>query len=421
MAENVWILDSNLPAREKLALGLGDLGLSAHGCDPEDALHRLPGAASPELLLSRLPVSRKAFERLERGLSRTHPFAGRAWLRPLQGASEVRDARAGTGFAILEPHPDPGLIASWLPSTRQRARGLRAAALERLETQRRLSASPIVATSPRSIALLETLEELAEDDRGVWFYGEAGTGKEVLARALHAWSPRRRAPFSTFSIREAGASHLWTEVCDLLAGGTLFVEDFEGLPEAIRAGILARSAEATDDGFRLIVGSRQAPSPKAEIASLFSGRALRVPPLRERPSDIPLLVDHFIESHRRSLSAPGLCARNDALALLKAYAWPGNIRELASVVAGASRRANGGPIGREHLPTRVAGALANGLENGQSLRAARQCAERRSVQDALEAAGGHRGRAAQQLGISSRSLLYKIKEYGLRAPDQRRS
>jgi DNA-binding NtrC family response regulator len=134
-----------------------------------------------------------------------------------------------------------------------------------------------------------------------------------------------------------------------------------------------------------------------------------------------LLVDHFIESHRHSLSAPGLCARNDALALLKAYAWPGNIRELASVVAGASRRANGGPIGREHLPTRVAGALANGLENGQSLRAARQRAERRSVQDALEAAGGHRGRAAQQLGISSRSLLYKIKECGLRAPDQRRS
>jgi len=145
-----------------------------------------------------------------------------------------------------------------------------------------------------------------------------------------------------------------------------------------------------------------------------------VPPLRERPEDIPLLAQAFIEriAARSGKSIQGLT--REALDCLVRYAWPGNVRELLNAMEYAFVLCRGDLIGPEHLPARIVGGLAQACEwsPGPSLRAAglkasREDGERRAVIRALEEARGNRTRAAELLGISRVTLWKRMKKYGI--------
>jgi two-component system response regulator AtoC len=145
---------------------------------------------------------------------------------------------------------------------------------------------------------------------------------------------------------------------------------------------------------------------------------VRVPPLRERRDDVPLLVDHFIARFRETLGKPVRTIADEALDLLVAHAWPGNVRELENVLERAMILADSDRITVADLPEAIAAprrkAEAAPAPSGDfSMRRARRRFEAELIRRALDATGGNRTRAARLLEISHRALLYKIKEYGL--------
>ncbi len=147
--------------------------------------------------------------------------------------------------------------------------------------------------------------------------------------------------------------------------------------------------------------------------------SLRLPALRERPDDVPALVDHFLAKHRRLRpDAPLRGISAEALELLRAYRWPGNVRELEHALERASVLADGPLVEEGDLPdeVRAGGGPAPRVPSpGSDLSVKRgfRALEEQLIRDALERTGGNRTRAAELLDLSYRALLYKIKEYGL--------
>jgi two-component system response regulator AtoC len=302
---------------------------------------------------------------------------------------------------------------------------------------------PIVAASPAMIELLEALERAAGLGACVLLHGEPGTGKEGLARAIHAQSARRSGPFVSVSCQadEPGpvASALLGRAaptgpvepgCLLDAdGGTLFLDHVDALPADCRGALLhfldtgevgapgsarprradARVIAATsrDLGAAVSAGA----FPKALLERL-AAIELAVPPLRERPQDIPLLLDHFLARASRSLGRPAPALADDALERLVDYPWPGNVRELENVIERTVRLARGERISARQLPELP--AAGNESREGElGLRRARKRLEVELIRHALRRTGGNRTHAARLLEISHRALLYKLKEHGI--------
>jgi two-component system response regulator AtoC len=282
--------------------------------------------------------------------------------------------------------------------------------------------------------------------------GESGTGKEVIARAIHSLSSRRQQSFATLACADRSADAIRLELLGDpaprsrlgersqrgllrdLGSGTLYLDEIGALPSALQLELLALLRAQQDEmsapkgsprnDVRIIAASAQpldeAVSRRefsAELLEQLGALRLELPALRERRPDIPLLVDHFIDHFRRELAKPVRGIAEDALQLLVAYPWPGNIRELKNAIEAAVMLASGVRIGTEDLPPRIALApAADGTPRADlSLKRGRRTCEIDIIRRALRATGGNRTHAARRLEISHRALLYKIKEYGIDA------
>ena len=300
------------------------------------------------------------------------------------------------------------------------------------------------------IALLDVIERAAEYKATVLLVGESGTGKEVLARTIQAQSSRADEAFVAVNcgaipenlleselfghVKGAftGASRARRGLFAEADGGTLFLDEIGELPAALQVKLLRVLEEeeirplGESKAHHVDVRVIAATSRDVE-ADVRSGRfrddlfyrldviRIEVPPLRERARDIPLLVDHFVSHFANTLGKPVRSVSNEALQRLAAHAWPGNVRELRNVIERAIILAPSDCITLNELPaTLCADAGGPSLPSGDlSLRKARARFERDWIRQALERTDGNRTRAAQLLEISHRSLLYKIKEYGL--------
>jgi two-component system response regulator AtoC len=282
--------------------------------------------------------------------------------------------------------------------------------------------------------------------------GESGTGKEVLARAIHAQSPRRNEAFVGVNCGAIPETLLESELFGhargaftgadrarrgLFAeadGGTLFLDEIGELPTPLQVKLLRvlqeeevrplGESKARPVNVRVIAATARDLDAEVEAGrfrdDLFyrlNVVRLAVPPLRERPKDIPLLVDHFFAHFRDALGKPLQSVSDDALERLVAYPWPGNIRELENVVERAVILASGDRITLRELPenvVRIDEQARAGASSDLGLKRARRSFEAEMIRRALRAAGGNRTRAARLLEISHRALLYKLKEYGIR-------
>jgi len=330
------------------------------------------------------------------------------------------------------------------------------------------AAAPIVA-DPAMKALLELVDQVAPSDISVLILGETGSGKEVLASALHARSHRRRGALVRLNCAALPVALLESELfghepgaftgavgakqglVDEANGGTLFLDEIGELPLEAQAKVL----RAIEDGAFYRVGGRK--SVKVDVrfvaatnrdlatavqegafrADLFyrlNGIALRIPPLRERPSEILLLAKRFAEEAARALGlecAPPFSA--DATKVLTHHAWPGNVRELKNTMQRAVLLSRGGPLRQAHLllgdtpapasvrPTARAtmpppAAAAFGNDGAGGLRVEMQAIERQRIQAALDACAGNQTRAAAMLGISRRTLISRIESFGMSRP-----
>jgi DNA-binding NtrC family response regulator len=266
----------------------------------------------------------------------------------------------------------------------------------------------------------------------VLIVGEAGTGKKWLARAIHFQNSAPERPFAV-----ADCAHLPPEaLAALLFGGgplrgtqlgTLYLREPALLPRDLQArlcDLLTGDGEKPPAGVRVIAGSRldlveaaRSGQLLEELRCALSTIVIRLPPLRERWDDLPRLVEQMLSRALADQDCPSAGLSPEAWELLRAYPWPGNLRQLYSVLASAGVRAHGALIETSHLPAylRLAVRLEPAPQADDTLPLDRLLAEaeRRLILLALERTGGHRARAADLLGIQRPRLWRRMRALGL--------
>jgi two-component system response regulator AtoC len=309
----------------------------------------------------------------------------------------------------------------------------------------------IVGESEPLRQVLQMAQRAAPTDLTVLIEGESGTGKEVLARAIHRLSARRDGPMIPVNAAAIPEGLLESELFghergaftgairaragrfELAREGTLFLDEIGDMPLSVQVKILRALQERQIErvggvkslavDVRIIAATNQsldglvaAGTFRADLFYRLQGVRLRLPPLRERTGDLPLLISHLLEGAARRLGRVTVTLSPTALRCLWTYAWPGNIRELQHVLEAAMVLSDG-VILPEHLPPSVrssaaapAGAALPLAAAGGSLDETLVDWERRMILDALAKAGGIQARAAKLLGISERSLWYRVKK-----------
>ena len=306
----------------------------------------------------------------------------------------------------------------------------------------------IVTQDPRMQDVLALAAKVAKSDAPVLITGESGTGKELIARVLHRLSGRgdgRLVDLNCEALAGAtietelfgyekgafsGADGRKTGLIELAAGGTLFLDEICGLESRLQ-GTLLRALEQSAF-FR--VGGTQQVDVRARIVAatnrligteVEAGRfrkdlyyrintiTLALPPLRERPTDILLLADHFLKQTKATGRDSPPRLSESAREALARYRWPGNVRELRNVIERASLLATDGVVTLADLP--LGGAAGPRAPTPAELLTLGEL-ERRHIERVLTDVQWHQGRAAVILGISSKTLYRKIREYGFRRP-----
>ncbi len=308
---------------------------------------------------------------------------------------------------------------------------------------------PFVARAPAMRRVLALTEVAAASDEPVLVTGETGTGKEVVARLVHARGRRARGPFvpvNCAAIPESlfereffghargaytGADRDKPGLCEAADGGTLFLDEIGDLPPPMQAKLLRLLQEGT---FRRLgetherrADLRVVAATNADLAALIAQRRFRqdlyyrlqtlelpLPPLRERREDLDDLLALFAGRDPRELFDA------EVMRALKAYRWPGNVRELEAMTRRLALLAShGGRVTRAALPPALAAALADRRPRASSdLNLTRHLeeAEKRRIAEALALTGGNRTEAARALGVSRNSLYRKMERLGLPPP-----
>jgi two-component system response regulator AtoC len=305
----------------------------------------------------------------------------------------------------------------------------------------------MVFASEKMATILDTVKKLARTDSSVLICGETGTGKELVARALHGESQRRAGPFLAINCSAISAGLLESELFGhtrgaftgaerdkeglfaAASGGTLLLDEIAELPIDLQPKLLrvlqegeirkvgATRPQAIDTRVIAASGTDLAEAIAANRfrSDLFYRLAvveITLPTLQERPEDIPVLAEHFLKkiAAREGCPTPTLdrCAREKLLA----YQWPGNVRELMNFMEKAMIFSRRGELDLPLLPTETRRRPRTSGDEF-SLKRAAQRLEQEYIRKALDRTDGNRTRAAELLEISLRNLLYKIKKYNV--------
>jgi DNA-binding NtrC family response regulator len=310
----------------------------------------------------------------------------------------------------------------------------------------------IVGSHPSMQKLFKLMRQVARSRATVLVHGETGTGKELIAAAIHHCSPRKRGPFVALNCAALAESLLESELFghetgaftgaharrqgrfEQADGGTLFLDEVSQIPAPLQVKLLRflqeRRFERVGGNETLHVDLRIVAATNEHLGDLVKeGRfredlfyrldvvGLEVPPLRARKSDIPLLAEHFMREHARDNGFPLKRFTDDAVRALMEYAWPGNVRELENAIERAVVMSTTDVIDVGHLPMLAASSQADSIRvlvPGVTLAQL----ERAAILQALEAAGGSTADAAAMLGISQRKVQYRLKQWGERADSE---
>ena len=443
----VLVVDDDPASRELLARILGARGYDVVSlADGKDALESL-GRAPADLVVSYIRMAEVdgyvLAERMREKAPDT-PIILVTAFGNVEGAVEA--IRRGAFDYISKPYDVDAIAVVVERALRQRALVLENRAL-RGQVRDKYRLENVVGRSEAMLEVYKTAARVAPSSATVLILGESGTGKELVARAIHASSARADAPFvpvdcgaiaegvleselfghakGAFTGAQASRRGLFEEA----NGGTLFLDEIGDIGPALQARLL----RALQEGEIRRVGANEAIGVDVRVVAATNkdlaqavkeGRFredlfyrlnvvnIRIPPLRERREDVPLLAEHFAQKHGRADSTITPSARE----LLLAYRWPGNVRELENVIARALALNPTGVIVPEDLPEAirqpasagpvppVAGVPAAG---GKAERPTLSELERKYAAQVLAEQGGNKTRAAEILGID-RKTLYRI-------------
>jgi two-component system NtrC family response regulator/two-component system response regulator HydG len=304
----------------------------------------------------------------------------------------------------------------------------------------------IIGASPQMQSIFKTIYQIAPSHATVLITGESGTGKELVAAAIHQNGDRADGPYvkvTCSALAEnlleselfghekgafTGAVHTRQGRFEIADGGTLFLDEIGEISHVTQVKLLGflqdREFERVGGNKRFKVDVRLVAATNKDIEKAVADGSFRqdlyyrlnvitikMPPLRERPSDIPLLVDHFVKKFARQNDKDINEISPDAMITLMAHSWPGNVRELENAVERAVVMCNERTLGRNHFPIITDARDADSGDAPPIPGSTLAEIERYSIQKTLEAVGGNRTRAAEMLGVSLRKIQYKLKEY----------
>jgi DNA-binding NtrC family response regulator len=315
----------------------------------------------------------------------------------------------------------------------------------------RVDAVPEIVTQYAPMkAVLALVERVARSDSPVLITGESGTGKELIARALHRLSQRGSATLVDINCAAIAENLLESELFghekgaftgamgrkmglfELAAGGTLFMDEIGELDPRLQGKLLRALEQGTffrvggtqkvEVNVRIIAATNKdlgkavaETSFRSDLYYRINTISISLPPLRERAVDVPLLAEHMLR-HYGGSNPPRLS--DEAMDALVKYHWPGNVRELRNVIERGVLLANGGVIHAHDLPIGGAAPLqvsSNGDGEGGAVLSLSEL-ERRHIEHVLRQQNWHQGRSAAILGISSKTLYRKMREYGFARP-----
>jgi len=373
----------------------------------------------------------------------------------------VESLRLGACDYLVKPIVDAELRQSLDRAVRQRA------LLAENQTLRRrlgegLKLENLIGADPRMLRVFELVRAVAPSKTTVLMTGESGTGKSLIAHAIHEHSPRKDKAFVELSCGSIPETLLESELFghakgaftgayadkvgrfQAAQGGTIFLDEINSASPGMQLKLLrvlqekrfepVGSTQTIEADVRVVLASNQ------PLEQLVAGGTFRqdlyyrinvvkieIAPLRERPGDVPLLAAKFLEKHGAELGRQLVGFSAEAMDVLRRYSYPGNVRELQNIIERAAVLCRGQVIGVEDLPPGllegqtprlVLSAEADAAWVPMTLEAALREPERRILTKALDANGWNRQKTADQLGINRTTLYKKMKQYGLLGDDR---
>lgn len=310
--------------------------------------------------------------------------------------------------------------------------------LESIEGTPRLIGESAVMERVRSL-----IAKVAPTPSTVLILGETGTGKELVARAVHEQSPRANEPFVAINCGAlpetlieselfghkkgafTGADDHRVGLFEVANGGTIFLDEIGELPKAMQAKLLrvleSREIRRVGENRAVNVDVRVVCATHRDLPEMVAEGEFRedlmyrintfeilLPPLRDRSEDIPELAEHLLVRFRGKSPTGTRQLADDAVLALKSHVWPGNVRELANVIEHATILCDGGPITAAHLPTHFDRRQLTGAAASHPGPISLRDLEMQAIFQALERHGGNKPKAAEELGISLKTLYNKL-------------
>jgi len=451
---HVLVVDDEESMRHLLTVILTDRGYEVRAVsNGEDALREL-SSRDYDLVLSDVRMPRMDGLLLLRRALELHPALTFIVMSAYGTHDTAIEAMKAGAYDYVSKPFKPDEVVLVLRKAEERLRLSRENRRLRSELADGFRIENFIGASPALQEMLRQVRKVAPTKTTVLLTGESGTGKELVARALHELSPRAAMPFVAVNCGAIPAELLESELFGHVRGaftdasrdkkglaaeadgGTLFLDEIGELPLALQVKLL-RFLE--DEQVRRVGDTRSERVDVRVVAATARDLAravkegqfredlfyrlnvvnVRLPALRERPDDVPALVEHFLAKYRRLRpEAPLTGVSPQALEVLRSHRWPGNVRELEHAVERAVVLADGPLVQEDDLPDEVRAAPAPAaLAPGRDLSVKRafRALEEQFIRAALDRTGGNRTRAAELLDLSYRALLYKIKEYGIEA------
>ena len=443
----ILVVDDEVNAREALVELLREEGFDVESAADGERALSLMADFEPEVILTdlKMPVL-DGIGLLKQGkaLSPHTTFVVMTAFGSIDTAVEA--IKAGAENYITKPL-DMGELLALLGRALEKARLSTEAASLRAQLQERHSFESIIGDHPSMQRVFKLIGQVARSRATVLIAGETGTGKELIAAAVHHHSPRRSGPFVRLNCASLAESLLESELFGHERGaftgahsrrmgrfeqarnGTLFLDEVSEIPMPLQVKLLRflqeRQFERVGGNETLTVDVRMVAASNLNLAEMVKEGTFRedlyyrlnvvqidVPPLRARRSDIPLLAEFFLRKHAQEDGLPARRLSNDAISALLSYPWPGNVRELENAMERAVVLAEGETITGESLPALTTSSHVDDLAvlvPGLTLAEL----ERIAIMQALDACGGDTQKTADMLCISRRKVQYRLREWGI--------